>query len=300
MLSHASLFKAVALSHSGIPAALPQTNSCFHPNGGVVGDCGSANPSDINNHLHLRRKKKAAMSPPTVQPMEENDVLEFTSATEGEAESSLAWEVVPEKKVACKIGIKSDTELDHLLKKVVEEAKSLPVTSSSAAASTSSKDVISSVIKEDITAEKSAEQEAGDKAEEEAAAKKVTSDDDINWQEADFDLEDAPPPPSKESFTPALGRKNLTAAVPDDSDSEIHDVQHKDLQPSAGSKRKGRPTSQGGAKKRALPLKSPRSSSAGPKLKAAPVAKSSNKMPREPETSHHQSASPLGRPQSSS
>ena len=29
-------------------AAHPRKNSCFHPNGGVVGDCGSANLSDIN------------------------------------------------------------------------------------------------------------------------------------------------------------------------------------------------------------------------------------------------------------
>ena len=30
-------------------AAHPQTNSCIHPTGGIVGDCGSANPSDINS-----------------------------------------------------------------------------------------------------------------------------------------------------------------------------------------------------------------------------------------------------------
>ena len=48
----------------------------------------------------------------------------------------------------------------------------------------------------------------------------------------------------------------------------------------SSSKRKGRSTSQGGAKKRATPLKSPRSSSAGPKIKAAPVVKPVNKIPR--------------------
>ena len=37
--------------------------------------------------------------------------------------SSSAWEVVPEKKVARKIGVKSDSELDHPLKKAVKEAK---------------------------------------------------------------------------------------------------------------------------------------------------------------------------------
>ena len=31
------------------PAAHPQINSCTHPSGGIVGDCGSASPSDINN-----------------------------------------------------------------------------------------------------------------------------------------------------------------------------------------------------------------------------------------------------------
>ena len=31
-------------------AAHPQTNSCVHPNGGVVGDCGSADLSDINKN----------------------------------------------------------------------------------------------------------------------------------------------------------------------------------------------------------------------------------------------------------
>ena len=45
-----------------------------------------------------------------------DDILEFTSATEGEGESSSAWQLVPEKKIARKLGVKSDTELDHLLK----------------------------------------------------------------------------------------------------------------------------------------------------------------------------------------
>ena len=62
-------------------------------------------------------------------------------------------------------------------------------------------------IPEDITAENDAEQEAGEQAEEEAAARKVTTENDVNWQEADFSFEDAPPPPSKESLTPALCRK---------------------------------------------------------------------------------------------
>ena len=50
-------------------------------------------------------------------------------------------------------------------------------------------------------------------------------------------------------------------------------VCHKQPAPHLGSssKRKVRSTSMGGAKKRALPLKSPRALSAGPKLNAAPV-----------------------------
>ena len=199
-------------------------------------------------------------------------------------------EVVPDKRVARKIGVKSDGELDHLLKKVAKEAKEQPltspsvaaITSSSAAASTSSKDLFATT-PEDITAEKDAEQEAGEKAEEEAAEKRVTTEDDVNWQQADFSFEDAPPPPSKESLTSVLGRKNLTA-VAEDSDSEMPDAQPA---PHLGSssKRKGRSTSPRGAKKRALPLKSPRASSAGPKLKAAPVPKSLNKILKDREAS---------------
>ena len=34
--------------------AHPLTHSCVHPNGGVVGDCGSANPSDINRYQQKR------------------------------------------------------------------------------------------------------------------------------------------------------------------------------------------------------------------------------------------------------
>ena len=239
------------------------------------------------------KKKK---SPPAQQPMEEDDdILDFTSATEGEGSSS-AWEVVPEKKVARKVGVKSDSELDHLLKKLIKEAKEQPltsssaaaVTSSSAAASTSSKDLFATIPK-DIIAEKNAEQEAGEQAEKEAAEKPVTTEDDVNWQQADFSFEDPPPPLSKESLTSVLGRKNLTA-VAEDSDSEMPDVQPASHLGSS-SKRKGRSTSQG---ERALPLKSPRSSSAGPKLKAAPVPKSSNKIPKDREASPQAKA--VGKP----
>ena len=206
--------------------------------------------------------KESKKSPPPAD--EDTDVLAFTSATEGEASSS-AWELVPEKKIARKIGVKSDSELDHLIKKVVKEeaeqwqltspaaasavtaaAAAAAVTSSSGATSTTVKDLFAT-IPEESAAE--AAEAAGTKAEEEAADKPLTSQD-VNWQEADFSFEDAPAPPSKESLTSGL------------------------------SKRKGLSTSQGGAKKRALSLRPPRSSSAGPKLKAAPVAKSAKKIPR--------------------
>ena len=76
------------------------------------------------------------MSPPPAE--EDTDILEFISATEGEASSS-AWELVPEKKIARKIGVKSDSELDHLVKKVVkEEAEQRKLTSTAAISSSSS------------------------------------------------------------------------------------------------------------------------------------------------------------------
>ena len=60
----------------------------------------------------------------------------------------------------------------------------------------------------------------------------------------------------------------------------------------SSSKRKGRSTSQGAAKKRALPPKSPRTSSVGANAKSPPANKpaSANKMPR--------SASPQGKAES--
>ena len=89
----------------------------------------------------------------------------------------------------------------------------------------------------------------------------VTSD--AAWQEADFSFEDAPAP-SKESLTSGMGRKNLIAMAdnPDDADSEMQDMDAPQQQRSEH------------------PLKSPRSSSAGPKAKAAPAEKSANKIPR--------------------
>ena len=225
------------------------------------------------------------MSPPPAG--DDTDLLEFTSATEGEGSFS-AWELVPEKKIARKIGVKSDSELDPLVKKVArEEAEqreltsiaAAAVTSSPGASSTTTKDLIAT-IPEDPAAE--AAEAAGTKAEEEAADKPaVTSD--ATWQEADFSFEDAPAPPSKESLTSGMGRKNLIAVSdnPEGADSEMQDMEAPPMSHlGSSSKRKGRSSSQGAAKKRALPLKSPRSSSAGPQAKAAPAEKSANKIPR--------------------
>ena len=58
-----------------------------------------------------------------------DDILDFTSATEGEeGGSSSAWDLVPQElpKIARKIGTKSDSELDYLMKKVIKEAESSP------------------------------------------------------------------------------------------------------------------------------------------------------------------------------
>ena len=245
----------------------------------------------------LGSSKAEDPSPPeSKQPKDsaDDDLLEFTSAAEGEASSS-AWELVPEQKIARKKGVKSDTEIDSMPKKAIKEAEqpekaqvtSKDVTASSGASSTSAKDVAAS-IPEDPAAE--AAEEEGSKAEALAAEKPVTS----GW-EADFSLEDAPTPPSKDVLTTSMGRKNLMVAgvTPEDEDSEMAEadpVAMSDLGSSA--KRKGRSTSQGAAKKRALPLKSPRASSVGPKAKSPPAEKpaSANKMPR--------AASPQGKAES--
>ena len=67
---------------------------------------------------------KDSSPPESKQPTDpaDDDLLEFTSATDGEASSS-AWELVPDKKIARKKGVKSDSEIDSLLKKVIKEAE---------------------------------------------------------------------------------------------------------------------------------------------------------------------------------
>ena len=210
---------------------------------------------------------KAAESSP---PEADDDLLEFTSATEGEAESSSAWELVPgERQIARKKGVKSDSELDDLMKKVIKEAEGSPPSSSKPLTSTSS-------------ASKAAVTSIPEEPAEEIEVEKSPS-------EPDFSFEDGPEP-SKDVLTSGMGRKDLlkmddTAVTSDaEGDKEMVDINH----PPSG-KRKGRPASHG-AKKRALPPKSPRTASVGAgesasaKTKAASPppsrATTSNKMPR--------------------
>ena len=76
---------------------------------------------------HKLGSSKAAEdpSPPESKQLKDSaddDLLEFTSATEGEASSS-AWELVPEQKIARKKGVKSDSDMDSMLKKAIKEAE---------------------------------------------------------------------------------------------------------------------------------------------------------------------------------
>ena len=144
-------------------------------------------------------------------------------------------------------------------------------------------------IPEDPAAE--AAEKEGSKAEALAAEKS-------SW-EADFSLEDAPTPPSKppskDVLTTGMGRKNLMVpgVTAEDEDSEMAEADPAAVgHLGSSAKRKGRSTSQGVAKKRALPPKSPRASSVGLKAKSLPADKpaSANKMPR--------AASPQGKAES--
>ena len=98
-------------------------------------------------------------SPPEPKPQDsaEDDLLEFTSATEGEGEaSSSAWELVPHER---RIARKKDSEIDSLVKKVIKEAEQpaqAQVTSENVTSS-SAKDVVAS-IPEDPAAEAAEEQ----------------------------------------------------------------------------------------------------------------------------------------------
>ena len=120
-----------------------------------------------------------------------------------------------ERRIARKKGVKSDSEIDSLVKKVIKEAEQpapavtpKEVTSSS---STSTKDAAVTTIPEEPADEAAAEAEATEA--EALAAEKP------NW-EPDFSFEDAPVPPSKDVLTTKLGRKNLmtTGVTADDKD----------------------------------------------------------------------------------
>ena len=149
------------------------------------------------------------------------------------------------------------------MKKVIKEAEESPPASSKplTAASSSSKAAVTPIPEEPA---------------EEAEAEKTPS-------EPDFSFEDGPEQ-SKDTVTTAMGRKDLlTMDVTSDTegDKEMVDIHHL-----SSGKRKGRPASHG-AKKRALPPKSPRTSSVGAsesaKVKAPsppPRPASANKMPR--------------------
>ena len=188
-----------------------------------------------------KKAEPAAEATASSPPEADEDLLEFTSATEGEGEaSSSAWELVPgERQIARKKGVKSDSELDVFMKKVIKEAEESPPASSKqlTSASSSSKAAVTSIPEEPA---------------EEADAEKTPS-------EPDFSFEDGPEQ-SKDTVTTAMGRKDLlTMDVSSDAegDKEMVDINH----PPSG-KRKGRPASHG-AKERALPPKSPRTSSVG-------------------------------------
>ena len=156
--------------------------------------------------------------------------------------------------------MKSDSELDSLVKKVIKEAESSPPDTSKqlTASSSSSKAAITSIAEEPT---------------EEAEAEKTPS-------EPDFSFEDGPEQ-SKDTVTTALGRKDLlTMDVTSDDAEADQEMVNVENHPTSG-KRKGRPASHG-AKKRALPPKSPRTSSVGAKAKSPPPSRpaSANKMPR--------------------
>ena len=189
--------------------------------------------------------------------------MDFTSATEGEeGGSSSAWDLVPPElpRISRKKGIKSDSEIDSLVKKVIKEAESSPP-DTSGQLTTSSKAAITSIAEEPA---KDADAAEGEKS---------------NW-EPDFSFEDGPEQ-SKDTVTSKMGRKDLMTmdVTSDDADQEMADAD-----PATGassSKRKGRPASHG-AKKRALPPQSQRTSSAGAKARSPPATRmpSANKMPR--------------------
>ena len=231
-------------------------------------------PKESSSQTTTPSGEAKALSPPKPQESQdpsppEEDLLEFTSATEGEeGGSSSAWDLVPpeQPRIARKKVVKSDSELDSLVKKVIKEAESSPPITSEqlTTSSSSSKAAITSIAEEPTKEAEAAEAEKS------------------NW-EPDFSFEDGPEQ-SKDTVTSSMGRKDLMTmdVTSDEGDQEMADVD-----PSTGShlasgaKRKGRSVSHG-AKKRALPPKSPRTSSVGAKAKSPQPIRpaSANKMPR--------------------
>ena len=232
----------------------------------------SEKPKESSSQKTAPSGEAKALSPPKPQEFQdpsppEDDILDFTSATEGEeGASSSAWDLVPSElpRISRKKGIKSDSELDSLVKKVIKEAESSPPTTSEQLTSSSSKAAITSIAEEPA--------KDADAAEVEKA----------NW-EPDFSFEDGPEQ-SKDTVTSKMGRKDLMTMdiTSDDADQEMADVDPATgSHLASGAKRKGRSVSHG-AKKRAHPPPSPRTSSAGAKARSPPAKKiaSSNKMPR--------------------
>ena len=125
-------------------------------------------------------QKKRAEATFTSPDESKDDLLELTSATKGEGESSSAWELVPEKKIARKVGVESEKAVVEASgeEKGVEVVTPMPVDSAPNAT-------------EEVTPA-----EASPPADE--------SRKDSTWQ-ADFDFEDAPAQP-KES-QPSAGTK---------------------------------------------------------------------------------------------
>ena len=215
-------------------------------------------PKESSSQMTTPSGEAKALSPPKPQEFQdpsppEDDLLDFTSATEGEeGGSSSAWDLVPPElpRVSRKKGVKSDSEIDSLVKKVIKEAESSPPITSEqlTTSSSSSKEAITSIAEEPA--------KEADAAEAEKA----------NW-EPDFSFEDGPEQTSKDTVTSKMGRKDLMTMdiTSDDADQEMADVDPgTGSHLASGAKRKGRSVSHG-AKKRALPPKSPRTSSVGRK-----------------------------------
>ena len=229
------------------------------------------------------KEQKATESPlQSTQPAEESksqsalndDILDFTSATEGEdVASSSTWDLVPDYKVSRKKGVKSDSEMDTLLKRVIKEAEASPPSKLEPLTASSSSSKADIIPKDDNTS-KAAITSIAEEPAAEASAEASKED----WQEPDFSFEDGPEVP-KDTVTTQLGRKNLMTtegAMEVTSGEEDHPMVNVEADAEGHpAKRKGRPASHG-AKKRTA------SAGGGSKAKSPPPKKAaiSNKIPR--------------------